>query len=237
MRASLPMFLRALALDPSLTEAAAEAVFVYANLRSARVSQDPEQDLREAERLAALAMAASPTAPISLAAQAAVLRQQRRFAEAMVFYQRAGADPARVADRANVGVMHLLLGDPDAAQPPLRAALLEGPLHQFAGNWRVFLGLARLLAGQPDQAAGDFLASSATGFPTEDRMLYRLVALHAAGRQSEAAALDADLRQQFAAPLARPLLVPMSDEARYRALVETAILAPLRQMGWIEANR
>ncbi|WNJ93982.1 winged helix-turn-helix domain-containing protein [Bosea sp. 685] len=238
LRASLPLFLRALAVEPRLAEAAAEAAFVHTNLRTTGASRDPELDLREAERLAALAMAAMPKASLSLAAQAAVLRQQRRFAEAIVFYERAGADPVRVIDRANAGIMHLMLGDAEAAQPPLRAALQESPLHQFSAGWRVYLGLAKLMTGQPDQAADDFLTSTALSFPTEERLFYRLVALQGAGRLAEAQALDTNLRQRDLALLARPLRAfGMSDEAAYRARFETAVLAPLHRMGWVQIGR
>jgi tetratricopeptide (TPR) repeat protein len=190
--------------------------------------------LGEAERLAALAMATRPEAPLSLAAQAAVLRQQRRFAEAIVFYDRAG----RVVDRANAGIMHLMLGDAESAQPPLRAALQESPLHQFSAGWRVYLGLAKLMTGRPDEAADDFLTSTALSFPTEERLFYRLVALQGAGRLAEAQALETNLRQRDLALLARPLrALGMSDEAAYRARFETAVLAPLHRMGWAEIGR
>ena len=135
LRASLPLFLRELALEPRMAEAAAEAAFVYTNLRTSGLSRDPDQDLREAVRYAALAYATSPELAIVLGAQAAVLRQQRRFAEALAFYKRAGADPERVVDRANVGVMHLLLGEAESAHPALRAALQEAPEARFSGNW------------------------------------------------------------------------------------------------------
>jgi DNA-binding winged helix-turn-helix (wHTH) protein len=234
LRASLPLFLRALAVEPRLAEAAAEAVFVHTNLRTTGASRDPELDLREAQRLTALAMAARPEATLSLAAQAAVLRQQRRFAEAIVFYERAG----RVVDRANAGIMHLMLGDAEAALPLLRAALQESPLHQFSAGWRVLLGLAKLMTGQPDQAADDFLTSTALSFSTEERLFYRLVALQGAGRLAEAQALDTNLRQRDLALLARPLrALGMSDEAAYRARFETAVLAPLHRMGWAEVGR
>jgi DNA-binding winged helix-turn-helix (wHTH) protein/tetratricopeptide (TPR) repeat protein len=238
LRASLPWFLRALALEPRMAEAAAEAAFVHVNLRTIGASQDREQDLREAQRLAALAMAAKPNAPLSLAAHAAVLRQERRFAEALVFYQRAGADPSRVIDRANVGVMHLLLGAPEAAQLALRAALRESPRREYSGTWRGYLGLAKLLAGYPAEAAGDFPMSNGGFFPADERLLYRLVALRAAGRMADADALDADLRQRYPAPLVRPLrAIGLSDEPAYRALLESVVLTPLRQIGWIEPGR
>lgn len=234
LRASLPLFLRALEVDPGLADAAAEAAFVHVNLRNYNASQDPAQDLREAERLAALALAARPDATMALAAQAAVLRQQRRFAEALAFYERAG----RVVDRANIGLMHLMLGDAEAAMPWLRAALQERPLHEFAASWQVFLGLARLMLGQPDLAANDFLPSGVSTFPVEERLLYRLVALRQSGRPDEAEALEADLRGRDPALFARPLRATgLSDEAAYRARFASAVLEPLRRMGWSEVGR
>ena len=131
--------------------------------------------------------------------------------------------------------MHLMLGDPEAAQPPLRGVLLEGPRHEHSGSWRGYLGLAKLQAGQPVEAAGDFLTSSGANFPVEERLLYRLVALHAAGRLAEAQTLDADLRQRHPPPLLRPLRAfGLSDDARYRARFEMAVLAPLRRINWLE---
>jgi tetratricopeptide (TPR) repeat protein len=238
LRASLPFFLRALAIEPRLAEAAAEAAFVHLNLRTNGFSQDPEQDLREAQRFANLAMAANPEAALSLSALASVLWQQRRFAEAIPFFERAGQHPERAVDTANAGIMHLMLGTPEAALRPLRAALLEAPRHSFAGSWRSYLALAQLLAGEPDQAAEIFPTSGGRFFPPEDRLLYRLAALLGAGRLAEAEALQAEIRERNPVPRTAPLTaLGLSEEPRYRALFETTVLAPLRRLGWFEAAR
>jgi DNA-binding winged helix-turn-helix (wHTH) protein/tetratricopeptide (TPR) repeat protein len=238
LRTSLPFFLRALAIEPRLAEAAAQAALVHLNLRINGFSQDPPQDLREAQRLASLAMDANPEAALSLSARATVLWQQRRFAEALPLFERAGQHPDRAADTANAGIMRLLLGAPDAALPPLRAALLEVPQSRFAGSWRSYLALAQLLAGEPDQAADGFLTSAGRFFPPEDRLLYRLAALLGAGRLAEAEAVQTEIRQRNPAPRTAPLAaLELSEEPRYRALFETAVLAPLRRLGWFEASR
>ena len=237
LRASLALYLRALEVEPRLGNAAAHAAFTHLNLRFNGFSQDPELDLREGVRLAALAMELAPEDSISLSAQATVLRHQGRFAEALRLHERAAADPARVIDLANTGLTHLLLGDPEAAQPPLRAALERAPRHIFSPNWRGHLALALLLAGEADQAADDFLTAGRLYYVAEDRPLFRLAALQGAGRLAEAEALNAELRQQYPART-EPLRAALaSNEPRYRALFETAVLAPLRGMGWFQADQ
>lgn len=237
MRTSLPLFLRALTIEPRLAEAAAEAAFAYVNLRSIGASTDRDGDLREAERLAAMALAAAPESSRSQSAHAAVLRQHGRFAEALIFYERAGKDPIRVIDRANVGVTRVLMGDAEQARPPLVAALLEEPNHQFAGNWQGYLGLARLMAGQPGEAAENFRDARGSVFTADERMLYRLVALHAAGQLAEAEALNAELRRNNRGISTRLRALTLSEEPAYRARFEAAVLTPLRQLGWTEFNR
>lgn len=234
LRASLPFFLRALAIEPQL----AEAAFVHLNLRTNGFSQDPQQDLREAQRLANLAIAANPEVALSLSVRASVLWHQRRFAKAIPFFERAGQHPDRAVDTANAGIMQLMLGAPEAALPPLRAALREAPRHIFAGSWRSYLALAQLLADEPDEAADGFLTSAGRFFPVEDRLLYRLAALLGSGRLAEAEALQAEIRQRNPSPRTDPLAaLGLSEEPRYRALFETAVLAPLRRMGWFQAER
>jgi tetratricopeptide (TPR) repeat protein len=235
LRASLALYLRALEVEPRLAHAAAQAAFTHLNMRINGFSQDPELDLREGARLAALAMELAPEASTSLSAQATVLRHQGRFAEALPLHERAAADPARVIDQANTGLTHLLLGDTEAAQPPPRAALERAPRHTFSPNWRGHLALALLLAGEADQAAEAFLTADRLYYVTEDRPFLRLAALLGAGRLAEAEALNAELRQQFPARTGPLRAALASNELRYRALFEAAVLAPLRGMGWFQA--
>lgn len=96
-----------------------------------------------------------------------------------------------------------MLGAAEAADPPPHSALLESS-RRFAASWRAFRGLAKLMTWGADPAADDFLVSTRACFPTEERLLYRLVALHAAGRLAEADALDASLRQRDPEHLAQP---------------------------------
>lgn len=199
LRASLPLYLRALEVEPRLGNAAAQAAFTHLNLRINGFSQDPELDLREGARLAALAMELAPEASTSLSAQATVLRHQDRFAEALPLHERAAADPARVNDQANAGLMHLLL------------------------------------AGEADQAAEAFLTADRLYYLPAERPFLRLAALLGARRSAGAEALNAKLRQQFPARTGPRRAALASNEPRYRALFETAVLTPLRQMGWFQA--
>ncbi|UPY35850.1 transcriptional regulator [Sediminicoccus sp. KRV36] len=235
LRESLPFFREASALDPSLAQAAAEATFTYANLITARHSEDPAADLAEARRYAELAHAAAPQDPFTLHARAVVLRHEGRYAEALPLFRQAGEDPSRITARAGAGLMLLLLGQAREAIAPLEAMLVEAPFHPFAGTWRTYLGIAKLFAGEADHGAEDFaLPPSLRAFmPQEERLLYRLAALAQTGRAAEAAALHTHLRARAPDLLARTLAAPaLSHETAYLALREARFVVPLLAMGW-----
>ncbi len=237
LRESLPFFREASALDPGLAPAAAEVTFALANQIVARLSQDPDADLAEAARFAERAMAAAPADSFSLHARAVVLRHHGRHAEALPLFREAGQYPGRITARAGAGLMLLLLGQPREAIEPLQAMLVEAPFRPFAGTWRVYLGLAQLVAGLGDHGAEAFaLPPSMRAFmPQDERLLFRLAALAQAGRGPEAAALHAELQTRQPPLLARTLAAPtLSRDPAYLALVEARFVAPLRAMGWAE---
>ena len=94
------------------------------------------------------------------------------------------------------------------------------------------------MAGQPDQAADDFLHDNRTKYLDDERLLYRLAPLHSSGRLAEAQALDAKLRKEHPELLTLPLRAPrLSDVPAYQSRLETALLAPLRLMGWAGDGR
>lgn len=221
-------------MDPGYVPAAAEAVFAHANLLTNRLSQDPEAQLREAERLAALAMALQPESSLSLAAQAAVLRQRRRFAEALVFYERAAEGRNEFPSRASIGFMRILLGEPGTAEEPIRAALAASPSHRAAGTWQLWVGLAQLHAGYGDfgAAAFDMPIGRRSIFSEDQRFLHRAAALYHAGQQEAAQDLlravvtnRPDLTQRWLRSEG------LSGEPGYIAQRERMLLAPLAALG------
>lgn len=240
LRDAIALFNEALARDPRASDAAAELAFSYTNLLAARISTDPAADLAAAERFAALAMRLAPDAPIALHAQAAVLRHQGRFAEALPLFERAGQDPDRLTARASVGLMHLLLGAPERALAPLETLLVEAPEHHFAGTWRIYLGLARLLGGIGDHGAADFAAMAPRGtiFTRPERLAHQLAALSLNGDADAALRVRALLAQLAPDLLNAPVTrFAMSREPAYLARFEEMVAAPLRQWGWVGAGR
>jgi tetratricopeptide (TPR) repeat protein len=233
--AAMPLFEQALALDPRSAEAASELAFGHANRVASRLSTDPAADLAMAVRFAERAMQLAPEASIAQHAQAVVLRHQGRFAEALPLFESAGRDPERITARAGVGLMHLLLGAPERAVPPLETLRLEAPEHPFFGTWRVYLGLARLMGGIGDHGAADFAAAAPRGtiLSRPERLAPQLAALSLNGEAQAAARLRALLERLALDMLAEPpSRFAMSNEPAYLARFEERIATPLRQWGW-----
>jgi DNA-binding winged helix-turn-helix (wHTH) protein len=102
---------RAIEADPSFPNAYAEATFTYTNMVSSGQSVDPAADLAHAEALAHRAVALGPDLGVVHFALGAVLRNQRRPAEALASYRKAVAlDRQQLPALANVGFMLILLG-------------------------------------------------------------------------------------------------------------------------------
>jgi Tfp pilus assembly protein PilF len=152
---------QAIALDPNNARAHAEIVFTYTNTVLNGFSLNPAADLRIAERHAEQAIALGPDQPATHAARAAVMRQQRRFEEALVSYLRGVVlDPTQHASRANAGLMLLLLGRADEAEAPIRTTLaLAPPSHGFRLTWLTYLGLVLGHQGRFAEAAETLRAS------------------------------------------------------------------------------
>ncbi|BDG72473.1 hypothetical protein Rmf_24020 [Roseomonas fluvialis] len=234
LRSSLPFFRDAFASDPTNAAAAAEAAFVHGNLLTVRGSTNIAFDRAELDRYADLAMAANAADPKALNARAIALRHAGRYAEALPFYRLAGADPERASARANVGLMLLLLGDPDAAIEPLRGVLAESPRHVFAGTWRLYLALAELLAGRPGfgEALFDPAGPTRAFMPRGERLLYRAAALAMDGQEDAAREVLAEIQRRWPDVLARPLRDhAMSAEPAFLALYDERFVAPLMRLG------
>ncbi|WP_203075139.1 winged helix-turn-helix domain-containing protein [Falsiroseomonas ponticola] len=135
---------QALALDPENPRAHAEIVFTYSNTVLNGFSLNPAADLRIAEDHAERAIALGPNLPATHAARAAVMRQQRRWEEALASYRRGvELDPTQHSSRANGGLMLLFLGQPEAAEAQIRTTMaLAPPGHGFRLTWLTYLSLA-----------------------------------------------------------------------------------------------
>lgn len=190
------LFERAVALDPRNVRALAEAAVTYTNAILAGDSTNPAADLAAAQAHAERAYAINPGQGASLTVMAAVLRLQRRHAEALDFYERAVArDPSAHASRANIGFMRLMLGQGEDAAAPVLASLAAEPSLLFAGTWNTYLGLIALHLGEGDHG----VARLRTGLdhdafmPRPERLTYLVAALQLSGEAAAAQALAREI--------------------------------------------
>ncbi|MFT8243130.1 winged helix-turn-helix domain-containing protein [Roseomonas sp. BN140053] len=206
------LFQRAMEADPGFAPSYTGAVVTYTNMVLSNFSLNAAADLRTAEELAERAVALAPGLGQAHTAQAAVLRLQRRPAEALEAYRKAVAlDDNQLPSRANIGMMLVLTGHPAEAPAPILAAMAAGgPTHAFIHSWHTYLGLAMLQSGQGDHGVERFR-----------RALERPVLMPAA-----------ELRMHLAAALA---LNGEVDEARNLA-AEVLETAPRLSASWFRAR-
>lgn len=228
------LFERAVELDPTNFRAMSEAAFTYTNAVLGGASLTPEADLARAAWLTERAVAIESRHAVTHTARAAVLRLQRRHAEALEHYRMAVAlDPSAHASRANVGWMMLLIGRGEEAAAPVLASLAAGPSPQFLGAWTAYLGLIALHTGTDDHGVGRLRESldHEAFLSRQERLVYLVAALAANGEADAARALAADIAQRF--PQASVTWLagrPQSDHPVYRAQFDR-ILALLREAG------
>jgi DNA-binding winged helix-turn-helix (wHTH) protein/Tfp pilus assembly protein PilF len=228
------LFERAVELDPTNFRAMAEAAFTYTNAVLGGASLTPEADIARAAWLTERAVAIESRHAVTHTARAAVLRLQRRHAEALEHYRMAVAlDPSAHASRANVGWMMLLIGRGEEAAAPVLASLAAGPSPQFMGAWTAYLGLIALHTGTGDHGVARLRESldHEAFLPRQERLVYLVAALAANGEAAAARALAADIAQRF--PQANVAWLagrPQSDHPVYRAQFDR-ILALLREVG------
>ena len=228
------LFERAVELDPTNFRAMSEAAFTYTNAVLGGASLTPEADIARAAWLTERAVAIESRHAVTHTARAAVLRLQRRHAEALEHYRMAVTlDPSAHASRANVGWMMLLIGRGEEAAAPVLASLAAGPSPQFLGAWTAYLGLIALHTGTEDHGVARLRESldHEAFLPRQERLVYLVAALAAKGEAAAARALAADIAQRFPqASVAWLAGRPQSDHPVYRAQFGR-ILGLLREAG------
>ncbi|MFC0406952.1 winged helix-turn-helix domain-containing protein [Roseomonas elaeocarpi] len=218
-------FEQAIAVAPDFAPAYVEAVFTHTNMATSGLAADPAAELRAAEALVREAAVRAPDRADVQSARGAVLRLQRRSAEAMEAYRRAVAlDPGQHASRANIGLMLILTGHPEAAAEPIRTSLaLTGPTHPYVGTWLTYLGIAALQMDEGDRGATLFQQSleRQAFLPPDTRRLWLASALALSGQGEEARALLAEVRSRQPALSATALRRgELSDDPTYLARQE-----------------
>ena len=136
-------------------------------------------------------MALAPDMGLAHSALGAVLRNQRRPAEALASYRMAVAlDPVQVPAQANTSLMLTLIGRPEEAVAPIQAAIAARPESVEQAQWHFYLGLAQFQAGLGDHGAAALRRSLdppvQAVIPADARRLYVAAALALGGEVEEA---------------------------------------------------
>ena len=228
------MFQRAMVADPDDPLPPAWAALTYANVVLDKVSMDAQADTRAAATLAERAIKLDPDETTSLVAQAAVLRLQSRFAEALPIYRRIASLADQYPSRANSGLMLVLLGRPAEAVKPIRSVLdATGGTHSFAGTWLVYLGMAQMHAGVEDFGVEAFRRAAArrSFLPLPELLLHLAAALALSDDLEGARTALQDAQARWpAASLAMLRQRALSDDPAYLAQRE-ALFVGLRLAG------
>jgi DNA-binding winged helix-turn-helix (wHTH) protein/tetratricopeptide (TPR) repeat protein len=189
-------FERAIAEDPSLAAAHADAAFTHLNPVWAETSLDAARDLQLAEGLARRALELEPELASGYAALGTALHLGRRHEEALSALRRAvSLDPQAAPARANMGLALLALGRAAEAGDAIRASISTAGTGLLPmGHWLNSLGTVELHLGRGDYGAESFRRSLAWNAPAarEVRQLHFAAALALGGRVADARAVAAD---------------------------------------------
>jgi DNA-binding winged helix-turn-helix (wHTH) protein len=194
------VFEQAIELDPQNFRALSEAAFTYTNAVLGGQSLTPEADLARAASLTERAVAIESQHDVTHTARAAVLRLQRRHAEALQHYTMAVAiNPDANASRANIGWMLLLLGRGEEAATPVLACLAAGGSLQLRGAWLTYIGLIELHTGTSDNGVARLREAldHEAFMPKQERLVYLVAALALNGEAEAARHVAADIAGRF----------------------------------------
>src|SRR6185437_7528094 len=212
-------FERSLAIDDSNASAWAGLSAAHSNVLLGRWSDVPAEQIHKAEEAAARALASDPNSAVAHLAQAAVLFAQGKLAAAFAEYAVViELDRHWPIAYARMGMINALVGRPEETFHLVERAIRLSPRDAGVGEWYAYIGIARFMLDQLDEAIL-WLRRSIEAAPGIGINRYTLAAaLALAGRDQEAQATAAEYRrQQPAMSIERLRALPYSDHPRYLA--------------------
>ncbi|HKW54124.1 MAG TPA: adenylate/guanylate cyclase domain-containing protein [Stellaceae bacterium] len=212
-------FERSLAIDDCSAVAWAGLSTAHTNDLLGRWSDDPVEQLHKAEAAAARALACDPESFLAHLAKAAVLFVQGRLEAAFEEYaQVVELDRHRPIAYARMGVLNALLGRPEETFHLVERAIRLSPRDAGLGEWYAYMGIARFMLDQLDEAIFWLRRSTEAG-PGIGINLYPLAAAFAlVGRDQEAQAMLSEYRRQHPTmSIDRMRTLPYSSHPRYLA--------------------
>jgi adenylate cyclase len=156
----IPLFERALALDPRSVEAQSYLAIHLASRALNGMSDSAAADVARAEGLVRQALALSPSSPLAhnakgqvLRAQAQALGAQNGFEEAILEYETVlASNPNLVGVLGSLAHCKFFTGSIEEAIPLIEQAIRLSPRDPQIANWYLQIGRAHLVQSRTDQA-------------------------------------------------------------------------------------
>jgi adenylate cyclase len=236
---AIGLFERALSLDPRSVEAQGWLAGTLAGRVLSGLADSAPGDIARADELADQALAASPRSWRAHGAKGAVLRAQRRFAEAIPEYEMTLAlNRNWVNALFSLGQCKLWTGAIDETIPLQEQAIHLSPRDPQLGVFYQQIGLVHLLESRTDEAIV-WYEKARRAMPAHPAFRAHLAAAYALKGESERAAADlAEARRLVAddryTSIARAQALGYWGVPKIRVLYEATYFAGLRKAGMPE---
>ena len=212
-------FERSLEIDDCSASAWAGLSAAHSNDLLGRWTDAPVEHLRKAEQAAVRALACDPTSAVAHLARAAVLFADGKLEAAFEEYANViELDRHWPIAYARMGMLNALLGRPEETFHLVERAIRLSPRDSGLGEWYAYIGIARFMLDQLDEAIFWLRRSTEAG-PGIGINLYPLAAAFAlVGRDLEARATVSEyMRQHPTMSIDRMRTLPYSNHPRYLA--------------------
>jgi adenylate cyclase len=236
---AIPLFERALALDPRSVEARSLLASALSGRVVDQMTDSAAADIARAEELAGHALAASPRSALAHFAKGQVLRAQRRFMEAIPEYEMALASNRNWVNSLHaLGQCKIFAGSIEETIPLVEQAIRLSPRDPHIGVYYQRIGLVHLLQSRIDEAI-IWLEKALSANPEHPAAHAYLAGAYALNGETERAAAElAEARRLSSddrfSSLARLWAAQYSGVPKIRALFEATYFAGLRKAGMPE---
>ncbi|TXN01746.1 tetratricopeptide repeat protein [Methylobacterium sp. WL64] len=209
---ALPLFERALKLDPENVDARLGMAEVLVDGALNGWTTERTADLEVAERAIASVLQGDPTHPFAHYLRGETLRARSRYSEALAAFDRVlTLNQSFARAHAYRGLIHIFLGRAEETERDIAAAIRLSPKDPLLGAWLAREGLAKLHLGQDQEAIAPLRRAAAVNPLFDFPHLYLACAFARLDRDAEARASLAEFLK----------LRPGYTLARYRGLTST----------------